>query len=127
MKTLKTLAAAGVIATTMALAPSGAHAQAATASSFDGYRVVAVTAGVIGGAVVAAIVTDGLIIPVYAYMTGGAAAGGGMAGGAAAGGATGMTVEGVMMGNIGHVVRGGMRLLGAIGGGFYADSWYTGQ
>ena len=132
MKTLKTLAAAGVIATTMALAPSGANAQAATASSFDGYRVVAVTAGVIGGAVVAAIVTDGLIIPVYAYMTGGAAAGGGMAGGgmaggAAAGGATGMTVEGVMMGNIGHVVRGGMRLLGAIGGGFYADSWYTGQ
>jgi hypothetical protein len=24
-------------------------------------------------------------------------------------------------------VRGSMRLLGAIGGGFYADSWYTGQ
>lgn len=41
--------------------------------------------------------------------------------------ATGMTVEGVMMGNVGHAFRGGMRLLGAIGGGFYADSWYTGR
>ncbi|MEQ8398029.1 hypothetical protein [Thalassobaculum sp.] len=127
MKTLKTVAAAGVIASTMALAPSGAHAQAPTASSFDGYRVVAITAGVIGGAVIATIATDGLIIPVYAYMTGGGAAAGGMGGGAAAGGVTGMTVEGVMMGNLVHVVRGSMRVLGAIGGGLYADSWYTGQ
>ncbi len=26
-----------------------------------------------------------------------------------------------------EAVRGGMRILGGIGGGFYADSWYTGQ
>lgn len=126
MKALKTLAAAGVVASALALAPTGAHAQATTASSFDAYRVVAVTAGVIGGAVVAAIVTDGLIIPAYAWATSGTAMA--PAGAAAAGGgATGMTVEGVMMGNVGHAFRGGMRLLGAIGGGFYADSWYTGR
>ncbi len=72
MNSLKTVAAAGLIASTLALAPTGADAQtagSAAGSSFDAYRVVAITAGVIAGAAVAVIVTDGLIIPVYAYAT----------------------------------------------------------
>lgn len=141
MKTLKTLAAAGVIASAMALAPSGAQAQTA-GSGFDGYRVIAVTAGVIVGATVAAIVTDGLIIPAYIYATSGTAAGAGMgaagagigAEGAGMGAAgAGMFGEGAMMSGAPimqtayHTFRGGMRVLGAIGGGFYADAWYTGR
>lgn len=123
MKTLKTLAAAGLIASSLALAPAGAQAQtaapAAAASSFDAYRVVAVTAGVIIGATAAAIVTDGLIIPVYAYATG--------AGGAAAGGGA-MAGFGPHLYSAGYgALQGGMRVLGAVGGGFYADSWYTGR
>lgn len=131
MKTLKTLAAAGAIASAMALAPAGAQAQTAQ-SGFDGYRVVAVTAGVVVGATVAAIVTDGLIIPVYYYFAGPAAGAG--AAGAAAGGAGGAAAaaDGILMGGpIMHTAyetfRGGMRVLGAVGGGFYADSWYTGR
>ena len=134
MSALKTIAAAGLIASSLALAPAGAQAQTAAPaapSSFDAYRVVAVTAGVIAGAVVATVVTDGLIIPVYAYATG--------AGGMSAGnmlGAAGMgAAESVGMGGMGGgaahagygILRGSMRLLGAIGGGFYADSWYTGR
>ena len=46
-------------------------------------------------------VSVGLIIPVYAYATGGGFGGYGYA-----------------------VLRGGLRLLGAVSGGFYADSWY---
>jgi hypothetical protein len=124
MKTLKTLAAAGVIASTMALAPAGAQAQT-DGSGFDGYRVVAVTAGVIVGATVAAIVTDGLIIPAYYYVAGGTAAGGAMAGGAAA--AEGAMMGGPLMHTAYQTFRGGMRVLGAVGGGFYADAWYTGR
>ncbi|GHD57993.1 hypothetical protein GCM10017083_40200 [Thalassobaculum fulvum] len=138
MNALKTLAAAGLIASSLAIAPVGAQAQTAAApaasSGFDGYRVLAVTAGVIAGAAVAAVVTDGLIIPVYAYATGAAGMGGGMGGGMAAGagaaegGGLGMAAMGNNMGQAGAMfVRGSMRLLGAIGGGFYADSWYTGQ
>lgn len=144
MKTLKTLAAAGAIASAMALAPGAAHAQ--TGSGFDGYRLLAVTAGVVGGAIVAAVVTDGVIIPVYAWATapaaGAAAGGAAMAGAEAAGagaGAGGMlgggSVETVVMGNLGPDVghsgyiafRAGMRIVGAIAGGLYADSWYTGR
>ena len=135
MIALKTIAAAGRIASSLALAPAGAHAQTAApaapaaASSFDGYRVVAVTAGVIAGAAVAAIVTDGLIIPVYAYATGaGGMSVGGMANAAGMGAAESIGMGGGMAGNMGYgILRGSMRLLGAIGGGFYADSWYTGQ
>lgn len=142
MKALKTLAAAGLIASSLALAPAGAQAQSAAAdpgagSGFDGYRVLAVTAGVIAGAAVAAIVTDGLIIPAYAYIASGSgAATGGMAaaeGAAAGGGAAGMGAARASGwgGGIAHAgyqaFRGGMRILGAVGGGFYADSWYTGR
>lgn len=127
MNALKTLAAAGLIASSLAVAPAGAQAQtapaapAAQASGFDGYRVLAVTAGVMAGAAIATVVTDGLIVPVFAY-----AAGTGGAGGAGAG----MGMAGIGNG-IAHAgygwFRGGMRLLGAIGGGFYADSWYAGR
>jgi len=127
MNALKTVAAAGLIASSLALAPAGAQAQTAAApaeaaaSGFDGYRVVAVTAGVIVGAAVATVVTDGLIIPAYAYATGGAGMGAG-AGAAAGGWGMGNMAQGGV-----RFVRGSLKLLGAIGGGFYADSWYTGQ
>jgi hypothetical protein len=126
MKALKTIAAAALIASSLSLAPVAANAQssgpASAASSFDSYRVLAVTAGVIVGATAAAIVTDGLIIPAYAYVAGGTGAAGGAA-------------MGTSLGNIGptvyhtgyNLVRGGMRVLGAVGGGFYADAWYTGR
>ena len=136
MHKFMTLAKALVIVVGFALATTSAQAQQAAPAAgggFDGYRALAVTAGVIGGAAVAAIVTDGLIIPAYAYVTGanmGAAfglGGGGVAG--AAGGVAGGAGPGMMV-NFGHqgyaFFRGSMRLLGAIGGGFYADDWYSG-
>ncbi|MCC7276345.1 MAG: hypothetical protein IT561_27015 [Alphaproteobacteria bacterium] len=136
MRTLKTLAAAGLICATMASAPAVAQTQAPAASSgFDAYRALAVTAGVIGGTMVAIVVTDGLIIPVIAWASGGSAGAG--AGGAWAGGMGMRAVAGesMMMGGAeggmaqgGYgLLRGGMKLLGAIGGGLYADAWYMGK
>ncbi len=148
MSTLKMITGAGLLAAGMAIAPLAAQAQTATAPaapapaaeagstaySFDGYRALAVTAGVIGGAAVAIIVTDGLIIPVYAYATGGQAAGFSMAGTMAAAAGAGAGEIGVAsgmgdpVGQVGyHAFRGAMTLFGAIGGGFYADSLYGGQ
>lgn len=151
MSTLKMITGAGLLAAGMAIAPLAAQAQTAqdqpatapaapaaeassAAYSFDGYRVLAVTAGVIGGAAVAIVVTDGLIIPVYAYATGGQAAGFSMAGTMAAAAGAGAGEIGVAsgmgdpVGQVGyHAVRGVATLLGAIGGGFYADSLYTAQ
>jgi len=94
------------------------QAQEVTAppSSFDGYRAMAVTAGVIGGAVVATIVTDGLILPVYGTLTGSSI------------GALGQGNAFAMIYTPGYAFfRGSMRLLGAISGGLYADAWYAGQ
>jgi len=152
MSTLKKLTGAGLLAAGLAIAPLAAQAQttqnppaapatpapAAEASgdaySFDGYRVLAVTAGVIGGAAVAIVVTDGLIIPVYAYATGGQAAGVSLAGTMAAAAGAGAGEIGVAsgmadpVGHVGyHAFRSAMTLLGAIGGGFYADSLYTAE
>lgn len=141
MNKLKTFAAAGMVAAALTVS-SGAHAQTATAPApaapaataesgygFDGYRVLAVTAGVIGGAVVATIVTDGIIIPVYAMATGGPGAVGGM--GFGAGAAEFGMGGGQMFGSAAHtgsrVFSGAMKVLGAVAGGFYADSWYTGK
>ena len=137
------LAKAWVVAGALILAVSGgAQAQqtapAEAKGGFDGYRALAVTAGVVGGAAVAVILTDGLIIPVYAWATGaemggmGAAAGmnGGVqgmrAGGVAAMNAAGDAVVG--MGSQGYeLLRGGIRLLGAVSGGLMADGWYMGK
>ncbi|WPZ34618.1 hypothetical protein T8K17_00455 [Thalassobaculum sp. OXR-137] len=88
--------------------------EAAQASSFDAYRAVAITAGVVGGAVVATIVTDGLILPVYGTLTG-------------------SSIGALGQGNVMALLhtptyaffRGSMRLLGAVSGGLYADAWYT--
>jgi hypothetical protein len=146
MTTYRQLAGAGLIAAGLVLTPLAAHAQSAaplaapaTATySFDGYRVLAVTAGVIVGATVAAVVTDGLIVPAYLYVVGGEAAGGmtmfgGMAAGAGGGAGEVVASSGIghaAYGAVGHAgyqtLRGAMSLLGAIGGGFYADSWYMG-
>jgi hypothetical protein len=128
-----------VVGALMFAANGGAQAQPAESETgFDGYRAMAVTAGIIGGAVVATVVTDGLIIPVYAWIAGaeaggmGASAGmaGGMQGaratGTAAMNATGGAVR--TMGQHGYaLLRGGMRVLGAVSGGFLADGWYTGK
>ena len=151
MKSLIPVVAAGIFASTMTLSPALAQspavtpaAPAAASSSFDAYQALAITAGVVGGAVVAVVVTDGLIIPAYAWATG--AGGGGMAAGAGGGmgavggmeaaGVAGMGAETVMVGmsngiqTLGHggyaVLRGGMRVLGAVSGGLIANSWYTG-
>ena len=140
MVNLINLAKAWVVAGALICAVAG-HAQAQQTApvdiegGFDGYRALAVTAGVVGGAAVAVILTDGLIIPVYAWATGaemggiGAAAGmnGGVqgmrAGGMAAMNAAGDVVVGV--GNHSYaLLRGGIRLLGAVSGGLMADGWY---
>jgi hypothetical protein len=158
MLKLSSIAKALVIVGALAFALNGgAQAQETEAKTgFDGYHALAVTAGIIGGAVVATVVTDGLIIPVYAWITG-AEAGGmgaalGMAGGAQAAEGGGMGVAAAMgrgmqgaraggtaamnatggairtMGNRGYAfLRGGMRVLGAVSGGFLADGWYSGQ
>lgn len=79
---------------------------------FDGYRALAITGGVIGGAIAAAVVTDGLIIPVYAMATGAGMPSLGM---------------GVITGPSYAFFRGSMRLLGAVSGAMFADAWYTGR
>ena len=131
---IKQLIRAGLIALCVVAAPLAAKAQplvtqATTPSSFDGYRALAITAGVVAGAVVAAVITDGLIIPVLAATTGGAEVGAGaaaMAGAAGPAGAGGMQAGMVARaGGYGYgLLRGTLRVFGAIGGGMYADSMY---
>ncbi|MDF1791489.1 MAG: hypothetical protein P1U88_06230 [Thalassobaculaceae bacterium] len=125
MTTLSTLARTLVIVLGLTIAAAtGAKAQSATpvvpesvqASSFDAYRAVAVTAGVIGGAVIATIVTDGLILPVYGTLTGSGI------------GALGEGSTIALLHTPGYAFfRGSMRLLGAVSGGLYADAWYVGE
>lgn len=136
MLKIRTLAGAGAITVAMALAPLAAQAQSAApaaAGGFDAYRALAVTVGVIGGATVAVVATDGLIVPLYAMATGGQAGGwslaSSMAAGAGAGAgeiavASGMTEPITHLGY--YAFRSTMALLGMVGGGFYADSWYKG-
>jgi len=116
--TAKSMLRAGVIAAALLAAPVTASgvAQAQVypptverVSSFDAYRALAITFGVVAGSAVAVIVTDGLIIPVYSAVTG---AGSAVMGGTAAAG------EGY------GLMSGAIRLFGAISGGLIADSWY---
>lgn len=113
-----------VAATAPATEPPAVAETSTTASEFDGYRAMAITAGVIGGAVLAAILTDGLIIPAYAYLTG-AEVGAAGAGAAAGAGRLGMQGGGTAHHAGTQFFRGSMRLLGAVSGGLYADSKYT--
>lgn len=120
---IKNLVRAVLMAAFIVAVPLSARAQAlptpSAGYSFDGYRAVAVTAGLVAGAVIAAVVTDGLIIPVLAATTGAsptgamAGAGGGMAAGMGQGAVHGF-----------GILRGTMRLLGAVSGGMYADTLY---
>ena len=110
MKTLVAVTRALVIVAALTLVPAAAKAQSlgsssTSASSFDAYRAMAITAGVVGGAVVATIVTDGLILPVIA--------GCGMNGGAAA-----MATR---------LISAGGTVFGAIAGGMLGDEWYSKQ
>jgi hypothetical protein len=88
---------------------------------------MAITAGVIGGGLVAVIVTDGLVIPVYAWATG-AEAGGMFAG-------VNLPTVGGAFRSLGEwgtrFARGAryrmgdtIRVFGAVSGGLLADSWY---
>ena len=131
-----------IVACALFFAVGGAHSQEVVQASpapaaatpavkeasgdFDGYRALVITAGVVGGAVVAAILTDGLIIPTYAYLTGAEAGGIGAAAGA---GHMWMSGAGTSMAShSGYSYLGaGMRLLGAVSGGLYADSKYMGD
>lgn len=121
MTKISKLASALVIVLGLTLvAATGAKAQSVPptveASSFDAYRAVAITAGVVGGAVIATIVTDGLILPVYGTLTGSGI------------GALGEGSAIALLHTPGYAFfRGSMRLLGAVSGGLYADSWYTGE
>jgi hypothetical protein len=133
---IKQLIRAGLIALCVVAAPLAAKAQplvtqATTPSSFDGYRALAITAGVVAGAVVAAVITDGLIIPVLAATTGGAEVGAGAAAMAGAAGPAGAGAGGMQAGMVARaggygygLLRGTLRVFGAIGGGMYADSMY---
>ena len=115
---LAVLLSAGAVA-----GASDARAQATqippppSATGFDAYRAAAITAGAVVGIVAAVIVTDGLIIPVYAWATGtgAAAAGPGMAGGGGA----------AMAGH--GFIRGVTRLFGAVAGGLAGDGLYVGK
>ncbi len=125
MTKLSMLARALVVVLGLVVAgATGAQAQSSVpavpesieASGFDAYRAVAVTAGVVGGAVVATIVTDGLILPVYGMLTGSSI------------GALGQGSALALVHTPGYAFfRGSMRLLGAVSGGLYADAWYTGE
>jgi len=121
MSKLSTIARTLVIVLGLTVvAAAGAKAQTVTpppeVSAFDGYRAVAITAGVIGGAVVATIVTDGLILPVYGTLTGSSI------------GALGEGSAMALIHSQGYAFfRGSIRLLGAVSGGLYADAWYTGE
>src|SRR3546814_3777759 len=57
----------------MAEAQSPTGSDTSAANSFDAYRAAAITAGVIGGAVVVTVITDGLILPIIASGNGGVA------------------------------------------------------
>ena len=147
MQKSRRLLCAMMLACGLAAMPAAAQTQAPpqpASSGFDVYHALAVTAGIAVGAAVAIVVTDGLILPAYAYMTGtaveaGAAAGTGMAA-AEAGAATGAGTSGAAAGpGILHRVGSGlmefghtgfssaMGLLGGAVGGLYANSWYQGN
>lgn len=108
MKTLLSVSRALVIVSALAMVPAAAKAQSLSASSseggFEAYRAMAITAGVIGGAVVATIVTDGLVLPILA------------AGGR--GGVSGMAQQ---------LLSTGGTVFGAVAGGLYANDWYAKQ
>jgi hypothetical protein len=113
---------------------NGAWAQPSTApeteatSSFDGYRAMAISAGIVAGGLAATIVTDGLVIPIYAWATG-AEAGSMFAGVGLPGIGDTVRSMGVWSARMARGARYQMgdtiRVFGAVGGGFFADSWYT--
>ena len=107
MKMLVSWSRALVVVVALAFAPAVAEAQTNGSSvtvaggTFDAYRAMAITAGVVGGAVVATVLTEGLILPLI---------GGGGAANAAA-----------------KVIAVSGTVFGAVAGGLYADAWYARQ
>jgi len=132
--TVKSIIRAGLIAVALlaaapAIVPGAARAQVQPPtvdqiSSFDAYRALAITVGVVAGSAVAVIVTDGLIIPVYGAVTGAGSAVMSTVTGGAIGGAGGAGGTAVAAGEGYGLLSGAVRLFGAITGGLIADSWY---
>lgn len=110
-----TLIAAMLAVTSLdALAEMPPQTPVASGSSVDHTYALMITAGALGGAVIAGVVTNGLILPLYSWFAGTAfaettVAGSMMAGRAGAGTAA---------------FRGVMQTFGAVSGGLYANSLY---
>ena len=106
-KTIVSLSRAFLIVAALALAPAAAKAQtagpleSASSGSVDAYRAMAITVGVVGGAIVATVLTEGLVLPLLSG-TGAADAAARLVG-----------VSGTVF--------------GAVAGGLYADDWYARQ
>jgi hypothetical protein len=113
---------ATLVVAVLALAPLQARAQEqATGSSFDALQAAALSAGLIVGSTAAVIVTDGLILPVVSYATGGPLAYGG--GGYAL---VGNSV--VWIGHTGYMAaRSAASIFGAVSGVMLANEWYGAQ
>lgn len=118
-------AGALVLAAGLALAPIAAQAQTAApaqaparapAASFDGYRALAVAAGVIGGAVAGAAIANVIAAPSYAYLAGTSVDKGVM-----------YVMGNGMLGFGYSALSSGVGMLGAVTGGFYADYLYQTQ
>lgn len=122
MNRIRSALLAAFVVLVFAAAPMRAEAQdQMPATSFDAYRAGALTAGLMLGSAAAVIVTDGLILPVVSYATGGPLAYGG-------GGYTliGNTV--VWVGEpVYQLARAVASIYGAVSGIMWADSWYHAQ
>lgn len=127
MHRMKSWTGALILAAGLALAPSLAQAQTpaqaparapatAAAADFDSYRVLAITAGVIGGAVVGAAVANVIVAPSYAYIVGASVDKSAM-----------YVMSNGMLGFGYSALASGVGTLGAVAGGFYADYMYQKQ
>lgn len=127
MHRMKSWTGALILAAGLAVAPTLAQAQApaqapargpvqGALAEFDSYRVLAVAAGVIGGAVVGAAVANIIVAPSYAYIAGASIDKGVV-----------YVMSNGMLGFGYSALSSGVGALGAVAGGFYADYLYQNQ
>jgi hypothetical protein len=114
LKTLVSMTRAVVIVAALALMPAAAQSQelgntlrstseaaSKAVNNYDAYQAMAITAGVVGGAIVATVLTDGLILPVISYANGG--------------------------GSVAHIVSVAGTVFGAVSGAIIGNQWYANQ